>query len=160
MMIELAALGINANNQVKIPTFYKGQPLDLELQADIVVENEIIIELKATPRMEKSHIRQLLTYMKLMRKHYGLILNFGISYMSQYGMKAFVLSDFDEVVNSKGDFEDRVGVAFRIYCDLMGAYHATIQYNNTAGIYQRCYCISENPFPTLANNQHLGSARS
>ncbi len=111
MMIELAALGINANNQVKIPTFYKGQPLDLELQADIVVENEIIIELKATPRMEKSHIRQLLTYMKLMRKHYGLILNFGISDMSQYGMKAFVLSDFDEVVNSKGDFEDRVGVA-------------------------------------------------
>ncbi len=111
MMIELAALGINANNQVKIPTFYKGQPLDLELQAVIVVENEIIIELKATPRMEKSHIRQLLTYMKLMRKHYGLILNFGISYMSQYGMKAFVLSDFDEVVNSKGDFEDRVGVA-------------------------------------------------
>ena len=111
MMIELASLGINAENQIKIPTFYKGQPLDLELLADIVVENEIIIELKATPRMEKSHIRQLLTYMKLMHKHYGLILNFGISYMSQYGMKAFVLSDFDEVVNSKGDFEDRVGVA-------------------------------------------------
>ena len=111
LMIELNSMGINAENQVKIPTFYKGQPLNLELFADIVVENEIIIELKATPRMEKSHIRQLLTYMKLMRKHYGLILNFGISYMSQYGMKAYVLSDFDEVVNSKGDFEDRVGVA-------------------------------------------------
>lgn len=111
MMIELASMGINAENQVKVPTFYKGQPLDLELIADIVVENEIIIELKATPRMEKSHIRQLLTYMKLMHKHFGLILNFGVSYMSQYGMKAFVLSDFEEVVNSKGNFDDRVGTA-------------------------------------------------
>ena len=46
-----------------------------------------------------------------MQKHYGLIVNFGISYMSQYGMKAFVLSNFDEVANSKGDFEDRVGSA-------------------------------------------------
>ena len=109
MMIELASMGIKAENQIKIPTFYKGQPLNLELLADIIVENEIIIEL--TPRMEKSHIRQLLTYMKLMRKHYGLILNFGVSYMSQYGMKALVLSDFDEVVNTKGDFEDRVGTA-------------------------------------------------
>ena len=111
MMIELTSMGIKAENQVAIPTFYKGQPLDLELFADIVVEDEIIIELKATPRMEKSHIRQLLTYMKLMQKHYGLIVNFGISYMSQYGMKAFVLSNFDEVANSKGDFEDRVGSA-------------------------------------------------
>ena len=111
MMIELASMGIMAQNQVKIPTFYKGQPLNLELLADIIVEDEIILELKATPRMEKSHIRQLLTYMKLMRKHYGLILNFGVSYMSQYGMKAYVLSDFDNVVNTKSDFEDSVSIA-------------------------------------------------
>ena len=111
LMVELRLLGINAVNQVKVPTFYKGQSLNLDLLADIIVEDEIIVELKATPRIEKSHIRQLLTYMKLMRKHYGLILNFGVSYMRQYGMKAFVLSNFDEVVNSKDNLEDSVGTS-------------------------------------------------
>ena len=111
MMIELALMGINAANQVRIPTFYKGKPLNLELLADIIVEEQIVIELKATPKIEKAHVRQLLTYMKLMRIHYGLILNFGVSYMAQYGMKAFVLSNFDEVVNTKGNFEDTIGTS-------------------------------------------------
>ena len=74
-----------------------------------IVENEIIIELKSTPRIENSHIRQILTYMKLMRKHYGLIMNFGVSYMTQYGIKSFILSDFDEIVNSKSNIEDKTG---------------------------------------------------
>ena len=83
----------------------------MELLADIIVEEQIVIELKATPKIEKAHVRQLLTYMKLMRIHYGLILNFGVSYMAQYGMKAFVLSNFDEVVNTKGNFEDTIGTS-------------------------------------------------
>ncbi len=111
LIIELKSLGLTVNSQVAVPTFYKGEPLELELCADLIVENELIIELKATPRMEKSHIRQLLTYMKLMQKHYGLIINFGVSFLSKYGMKAMVLSDFDEVVNTNSDYEDKIGLA-------------------------------------------------
>ncbi|MBR5085711.1 MAG: GxxExxY protein [Muribaculaceae bacterium] len=110
LMLELASMGINVENQVTIPTYYKKQTLDLNLIADLVVENEIIVELKATPRIERSHIRQLLTYMKLMHKHYGLLLNFGVSYMAKYGMKAFILNDFEEVVNSNSNLEDKVGL--------------------------------------------------
>ena len=110
LMFELKSMGLCVENQTPIPTFYKGQALDLNLFADLLVENEIIIELKATPRIEKSHIRQLLTYMKLMRKHYGLILNFGVSYIAKYGMKAFVLSDFDEIVNTNSNIEDEIGL--------------------------------------------------
>ncbi len=109
LMVELKSMGIHVENQVEIPTFYKGVNLDLNLFADILVENEIIIELKSTPRIENSHIRQILTYMKLMRKHYGLIMNFGVSYMTQYGIKSFILSDFDEIVNSKSNIEDKTG---------------------------------------------------
>lgn len=108
-MVELKSMGIHVENQVEIPTFYKGVNLDLNLFADILVENEIIIELKSTPRIENSHIRQILTYMKLMHKHYGLIMNFGVSYMTQYGIKSFILSDFDEIVNSKSNIEDKTG---------------------------------------------------
>lgn len=86
LIIELRSMGVNVGNQVEIPTFYKGQPLDLNLYADIVVENEVIIEMKATPRIEKSHVRQILIYMKLMRKHYGLIMNFGVPYMTRDGI--------------------------------------------------------------------------
>ena len=113
LIVELKSREINVKNQVEIPTFYKGQPLALNLIADLVVEDKIIIELKATPRMEKSHIRQILTYMKLMRKHYGLIINFGVSYITKYGIKSCVLTDFEEVVNSNINMEDNVGlVAF------------------------------------------------
>ncbi len=113
LIVELKSRGINVKNQVEIPTFYKGQPLKLNLIADLVVEDKIIIELKATPRIEKSHIRQILTYMKLMRKHYGLIINFGVSYITKYGIKSCILTDFEEVVNSNINMEDNVGlVAF------------------------------------------------
>lgn len=113
LMFELKSLGLSVESQVIIPTYYKGQPLGLDLQADLVVESDLIVELKATPRMEKSHMRQLLTYMKLMRKHYGLIINFGVSYISKYGMKAMLLSDFEEVANTEGDFDDNIGtIAF------------------------------------------------
>ncbi|MBO4813889.1 MAG: GxxExxY protein [Muribaculaceae bacterium] len=113
LMFELNSLGLSVENQVLIPTFYKGHPLDLHLYADLVIESDLIVELKATPRMEKSHIRQLLTYMKLMRKHYGLIINFGVSYISKYGMKAMLLTDFDVIANTEGDFDDKIGsIAF------------------------------------------------
>ena len=106
LIFELKSMGLSVGSQVPIPTFYKNEPLDLELVADLVVENEIIIELKATPRIEKSHERQLLTYMKLMRRHYGLLINFGVTFMSRDGMKAYILSDFDDIVNSNINFED------------------------------------------------------
>ncbi len=113
LIVELKSRGINVESQVEIPTFYKGQPLTLNLIADLVVEDKIIIELKATPRIEKSHIRQILTYMKLMRKHYGLIINFGVSYITKYGIKSCILTDFEEIVNSNINMEDNVGlVAF------------------------------------------------
>lgn len=113
LLLELKSLGISVESQVTIPTFYKGQSLGLDLIADLVIEDSLIIELKATQRMEKSYIRQLLTYMKLMRIHYGLIINFGVSFISKYGMKALVLSDFDEVPNSESVFDDKIGlVAF------------------------------------------------
>ena len=76
-------------------------------------EKALIMELKASPRVEKPHMRQLLTYMRLMQKHYGLIINFGVSFISKYGMKAMVLSNFDDVINANSDFDDKIGlVAF------------------------------------------------
>ena len=113
LIMELKSLGLSVESQVAIPTFYKGQSLGLELYADLLIENELIVDLKASPRVEKPHMRQLLTYMRLMQKHYGLIINFGVSFISKYGMKAMVLSNFDDVINANSDFDDKIGlVAF------------------------------------------------
>ena len=107
---ELKALGFDVKQQVAIPTFYKGNPLGLELVADLIIDDDIIIELKATKKMETSYVRQLLSYMRLMRIHHGLIINFGISYISRYGIKPFILTDFDTNMNVKTDFNDKFGV--------------------------------------------------
>lgn len=107
---ELKMLGFDVKHQVSIPTFYKGNALGLELVADLIINDDIIIELKATNKMEKSYVRQLLTYMRLTRMHHGLIVNFGISYISKYGIRAFILTDFDADMNLQADFNDKIGV--------------------------------------------------
>ena len=57
---------------------YKGIKLDCGYRLDIVVENKIILELKACEKVEPIHKAQLLTYLKLSGLHIGLILNFNV----------------------------------------------------------------------------------
>ena len=61
---------------MNIPFFYKGKELDTAYRADIVVEDEIILELKATENESKLFARQLLTYLRIAHKRLGLLMNF------------------------------------------------------------------------------------
>lgn len=73
---ELMNKGISYQRQVSLPIVYKNEKLDAEFRIDIVVENEIIIELKAVEEIQPVHHAQLLTYLKLYNKHLGLLINF------------------------------------------------------------------------------------
>lgn len=73
---ELNLNGIKTNNQVKVPINYKGIMLEADLKADIIVENLIVIELKAVDSILPIHKAQLLTYLKLMKLPKGLLINF------------------------------------------------------------------------------------
>ena len=75
---ELKSRNLTVNSQMKLPVVYKGKMLNKEFVIDLLVENEIIIELKAVEIVLPVHEVQLLTYMKLADKKLGYLINFNV----------------------------------------------------------------------------------
>jgi GxxExxY protein len=75
---ELKSRNLTVASQIKLPVIYKGKQLDKEFVMDILVENEIVIELKAVEQILPVHEVQLLTYMKLADKKLGYLINFNV----------------------------------------------------------------------------------
>lgn len=73
---ELQRLGLNSQREVPLPVIYKGLCLELGYRADIIVEDKIIVELKAVESLSKLHQKQLLTYLRVSDKRLGLLINF------------------------------------------------------------------------------------
>jgi GxxExxY protein len=75
---ELSQLGIHFERQKPLPVKYKSVNLDCGYRLDLVVENRIIVELKAIESLLPIHEAQLLTYLKLSRLTLGLLINFNV----------------------------------------------------------------------------------
>ena len=73
---ELEQRGLAVERQVQVPIRYKGNVLKTELRLDILVEDKVIVELKSVEEMKKVFSKQLLTYLRLMNKKVGLLVNF------------------------------------------------------------------------------------
>jgi len=78
---ELSIQGLLFEKQKPLSLYYKGKKLDCGYRLDIVVEKEVIIELKSCEKIEPIHKAQLLTYLKLSKLNLGLILNFNVPLM-------------------------------------------------------------------------------
>jgi GxxExxY protein len=72
--------------QVKLPVTYKGVKLDCGYRMDLVVEDLVIVEIKAVERIMPVHEAQLLSYLKMANKPVGLLLNFHVPVL-KYGIK-------------------------------------------------------------------------
>ena len=77
LCFELSQRGLKVERQVQVPIVYKGNILKTDLRLDILVENQIIVELKSVEEMKPVFFKQTKTYLKLMNKHLGLLVNFG-----------------------------------------------------------------------------------
>ena len=75
LLKELELRGIKAQKEVPLPIFYKGYRLESTYRVDILVEDELILELKASDP-NPYFAQQLLTYLRLSNKEVGLLLNF------------------------------------------------------------------------------------
>jgi GxxExxY protein len=75
---ELGKAGLNAKTQVALPVVYDGIKLDAGYRIDVLVEEEVIIELKAIDNLLPIHEAQLLSYLKLSNKKIGLLINFNV----------------------------------------------------------------------------------
>ena len=76
---ELEKRGLKIQSQVGLPVIYDGIQIDLGYRLDILVEDAVIIELKAVTTIIPLHEAQLLSYLKLSGKHLGLLINFNVT---------------------------------------------------------------------------------
>lgn len=89
LLKELQLRGINAENQVLIPLFYKGEQLNKDFRIDILVEKEIVIELKAVDMLLPVHDAQIISFLKLTDKKLGFLINFNVPLLKD-GFNRFV----------------------------------------------------------------------
>jgi GxxExxY protein len=89
MLKEFELRKIEAINQVSIPLIYKGYELSKDYKIDILVEDEIIIELKSVEIMLPVFEAQIISYLKLANKRLGFLINFNVPILKQ-GFKRFV----------------------------------------------------------------------
>jgi GxxExxY protein len=68
---------------VELPIHYKGTQVDGGYKLDIVVERQIVVELKAVERVLPIHIAQLMTYLKLSGRRVGLLINFNVQSLKE-----------------------------------------------------------------------------
>ena len=87
---ELILSGLNTQSQLKVPIQYKGLNLDADLRLDILVEDLIVVEIKAVETINPVYEAQILSYMKLLNKPKGILLNFCSDNIFKNGQKTFV----------------------------------------------------------------------
>ena len=73
---ELQLRGYEVQRQIPLPIEYKGLVVPEAYRIDLLVENQLVIELKAVETLQPIHSAQLLTYLKMSGKHLGLLINF------------------------------------------------------------------------------------
>lgn len=86
---ELNLAGIPVQSQVGVEMSYKGVNIGEGLRLDLLVDNQIIVELKSVEELKPVHHKQLLTYLRLMDKRLGLLINFNVTDIMQ-GIKRVV----------------------------------------------------------------------
>ncbi len=90
---ELSLAGLAYKSQVEVPLIYKGKNLINKLRIDVLVEDMIIVELKAVEELRDFYKIQLLTYLKLSQKPKGLLINFNSTNITK-SLVSIVTDDF------------------------------------------------------------------
>ena len=73
---RLEAAGLKVARQVPVPLTVDGQYFEVAFKIDILVEDRLILEIKAVEQLSRAHAKQLLTYLRLLKQPVGLLLNF------------------------------------------------------------------------------------
>ena len=79
LVFELREIGLDIKTEIPVPLVYKGTKLtDIGYRIDILIENEIVIEVKSLESIAPVHLSQLITYLKLFDRKLGFLLNFNV----------------------------------------------------------------------------------
>jgi len=91
---ELTLKQIPFKRQIALPITYKGEKLQSDFRIDLLLQDEIIVELKAVDILLAVHKSQLLTYLRLANKRLGLLINFNVSKLKDGFQR--VINGYDE----------------------------------------------------------------
>jgi GxxExxY protein len=89
LVCELEELALNVERQKALPLVYHGRRLECGYRIDLLVEDEVIVEVKAIERLERVHSAQVLAYLRLTKLRLGLLINFNVPWL-QDGIKRIV----------------------------------------------------------------------
>ena len=87
---ELRKIGLKVLSQVALPVCYDGIQIELGYRIDLLVQDIVIVELKAVDKVNPVHQAQLLSYLRLSNKPLGLLINFNTMHLRD-GIKRFIL---------------------------------------------------------------------
>ena len=87
LAFEFIERGIGFERQKPLPIVYRGHPLDCGYRIDFLVEEQVVVEVKAIERFEPVHTAQVLSYLRLSGCKVGLLLNFNVKWLSAQGLK-------------------------------------------------------------------------
>ncbi len=90
LRFELSSRGIDFRSEVPVPVNYKGENLGDDLRIDLIVQDRLVVEIKAVDQLHPIHEAQLITYLKLTGIHTGLLINFNVRLLKD-GVKRMVL---------------------------------------------------------------------
>jgi GxxExxY protein len=79
MIVELKSRGLSVQTQFPVEIHYKNTLIGSDLRLDLLVENKLIIELKSVETLNSVHFKQVRTYMRLLDKSVGILINFNVS---------------------------------------------------------------------------------
>jgi GxxExxY protein len=91
---ELKNKGLKVESQVRLPIIYKGKELKKDFIIDLLVEDKIVIELKAVEDLLPVHEVQLVTYLKLSGMKLGYLINFNVSLL-KFGIRRRINGEID-----------------------------------------------------------------
>jgi GxxExxY protein len=90
MIKELELRGISFNSELIIPMEYKGLELESDLRCDLFIEKVLVLELKASEKINPVEVSKLLSYMNQLEAPIGLMINFNVTNIYSEGQKSYV----------------------------------------------------------------------
>jgi GxxExxY protein len=92
LVIELGVAGLTVERERRLYLEYRGQPVGTPLKVDLVVDNRLIVEVKAVEQLHPVHLAQVITYLKLTGFPTGLLMNFNATSL-RGGLRTLVHPD-------------------------------------------------------------------
>ena len=90
LSFELLDRGLSIERQKPLPIVYRGQVLDCGFRLDLLVEEQVVVEIKSVERFARVHAAQLLSHLRFSKCKVGLLINFNVKWLTAEGIKRVV----------------------------------------------------------------------